>query len=310
MNNAAYAHLNTPKPVISDLFDMLPREYSAMLKGNALKVYNYYLNKPDEWNFNRIVAQEDLGMGSHAIRTALAQLSHHFLVIQERVRVEGARFGGYKYHRFASTEDGKRWAKKNKRLDRKGNLIPAVTSKGVMVNTPKKKKASKPAETLGISPSVENPTMENPMTNKEISNKESVCVADAVPAPTADTLTEHFHMDSKLDPDQLLFTWAILNELANGYIDYCKAKGKTPNITGFRYRLEHQKSFMERAERQREASERLAEARADRKLAEAMKLEHLNNEWHSDNIRTMADNVTASQSATGYYDHNSAHWAA
>ena len=125
--------------------------------------------------------------------------------------------------------------------------------------------------------------------NKDNKDKSFVCVAgEASPAPTpsADKFIEHFSKD----PVGQVFGLVILKELITGYFEHCSHKGTQPNLTGCRYRLEHQKGFRDQAEAKQRAAERLAAERLARISLEADKLETLNELWHMDNFNTMKAN--------------------
>ena len=128
-----YNQLNTSKPAINGLFDITPRLDGIYLSASAHRVYTWYLNKPDGWNFNREQCRRELRMGDYVMRRAIQELQDNFLVIMERIRLQGSRFGGFKYHRFADPEDGQKWAKENDRLDAEGSMLPAVQLSGRQV---------------------------------------------------------------------------------------------------------------------------------------------------------------------------------
>ena len=284
-----FSTLSTKKPSVSGLYDLSPRFESVTLSLQARAVHTHYLNKPDGWNLNRHEVKQALRIGDHVLRKALKELEQSFLVISERVREKGSKqFVGFIYHRFASPEEGREWAKENSRIDNTGMVIPAVKTAGVQHKPKQAEQATDPV----VTPAVDFPPVENRSTKKEINKKSFVCVAgEASPGPTqsVDDFIGHFAYDLELDPDGTVFGLMILRELITGYFEHCKARGKNPNLTGCRYRLEHQKRFREQAEAKQRAAERLAAERLARVNLEADKLETLNDLWHMDNLNRMKE---------------------
>ena len=280
-----FSTLSTKKPSISGLYDLSPRFDSVTLSLHARAVHTHYLNKPNGWNLNRHEVKQALRIGDHILRKALRELEQNCLVISERVRDKGSkRFVGFIYHRFSSPEEGREWAKENSRIDNTGRVIPAVKTAGVQHKPKQAEQATAPV----VTPAVDFPPVENRSTKKERNKKSYVCVAgEASPAPTQsiDYFVDHFSTDQIGQ----IFGLAILKELITGYFEHCSRKGTRPNLTGCRYRLEHQKRFREQAEAKQRAAERLAAERLARINLEAAKLETLNEQWHMDNFNRMKD---------------------
>jgi len=287
-NLTSFSHLSTQKPAITGLYDLSPRLQSVTLSPSARAVHTHYLNKPDGWNLNRQEVRQALKIGDYVLRRSLKELERNFLVIPERVRQKDSKqFAGFCYHRFSCPEEGKAWAKENDRIDSSGQLIPVIKTSGKQANI----KQQESSQTRASSPAVGFPHVENQRTKKERSNKESyVCVggqASPPPTPSVDDFVDHFACDPQLDPTGAIFGILVLKEIITGYFEHCAKKGTVPNLTGCRYRLEHQKAFREQAEAKRRTAERLAAERLERLRLEADKLELLNEQWHMDNLNAM-----------------------
>ncbi len=231
-----YHHLNTAKPAINGLFDITPRLDGIHLTAAAFRIYTWYLNKPDGWNFHREQCREELGIGDHVLRRSIEELQNNCLVIMERIRLQGRQFGGFKYHRFADPEDGRRWAQENDRLDAEGNMLPAVSLSGrqVVVKMPDKteiprpekkpESATAPVESPAVGfPRVENqPTISNRVRKKRVLGREAVRL-------TPDDLTLRFQ---KENPDTK-FTKNKIHKYAWHYLAFCKKVNGTPTHEGF-----------------------------------------------------------------------------
>ena len=294
-----YDHLNTPKPEIKRDFDKTPRLRDVVLSSNAKNIYSYYLNKADGWNFNKVDANKETEVTFYSIRLAIRELQDNFLVIMERVKIDGYRYDGVKYHRFASPEDGRKWAKDNNRIDKEGKIITYQEhekthgfSKSKKVKTatnpqknPAPEKQSKPAETRANSPAVDFQHVENRTTKRERS-KERELVSE--PPLSRREVINNLISKFQNDPVTFAFTLVQLNEYAGEYVDYCESKGSRYSVDGFRTKLGYKRMYQDKTRARLVALEHLAEARTDKLSALAEREQEAAFNIHSANISAIS----------------------